>query len=450
MGFPGEPPIDVAADPGPCGVRLNEFQRTMLQWSDLHPYNAVHVAGVEGGLDPDLLAAAAARVLRLTGLARCRIAPGHRCFFVGGDAPCPVELVPGGDDPLEAVRREVERQLDLPFAFADGELFQPFRLFVVEAGATTYAGLAYYHVVADADAVSRLLAEILGAVGEGPGRPKALRDPGLARRRGLRPPLGGIRVLARRIPGAIRKFQAMRRSHRSPACPVEGGYGNRWFARSLDAASSALAFERARERRATFNDLCLAALLFATVPTTVDRLVERRRELSVGCVVNLRGMLPAARRRDFGLCLGSFTVTHTVFPGIFFDELVEEVRLQTEEVKREKLYLASAFEYRLNRLLFDRQPELKKSNFYRKAFPVWGSITNFKLDLGEAGARAKIVDYFRAVSAGPALPFVVSVTGVGGRLNFGFTYRPEVVDGGEVAAIADRFLDLLQGKGEAA
>jgi len=32
--------------------RLNEFQRTMLQWNRLHPYNAVHVIQVTESVPP--------------------------------------------------------------------------------------------------------------------------------------------------------------------------------------------------------------------------------------------------------------------------------------------------------------------------------------------------------------------------------------------------------------
>jgi hypothetical protein len=442
---------EAPASAGPAGGRLNEFQRTMLQWSGLHPYNAVHVAKVAFPVKADEFAAAAAAVLREAGLTNYSLdRGGARYRYGGGEASCSVETVASGSDPLSAVHGEIGRQLDLPFGFSEG-LFQPFRFFLVDGGdegEVGYVGLAYFHVVADADAIARLLAEILGRLREG--GPGPLRDEGLRLRAGMRPPMGQPLLLPRRLLGAFRKFQAMRRSHRSPACPVEGGYGNRWFARALDATATDAVLARARERAATFNDLCLAALLLAAAPATEERHGQRRRELSAGCVVNLRGELPERRRQGFGLALGSFSVTHPVPPGIGLDALLADLRAQTAVVKRDKLYLASSLEYRLNRLLLARQRPEKRSNFYRKAFPVWGSITNFKMNLGEAGERAGIIDYLRAVSAGPALPYVASVTGFGGRLNFGFTYRPELVDEPTVAGIADRFLELLAGKEVAA
>jgi len=194
------------------------------------------------------------------------------------------------------------------------------------------------------------------------------------------------------------------------------------------------------------NDLCLAGLLMAVIPATSERYGTAREHLSNGCVVNLRRDLPKSRRGDFGLFLGSFSVTHPAPDSVSLGDLLTSVHAQTEEVKRGKLYLASRLEFRLNRFLFARKPIEKQRNFYRKAYPVWGSITNFKMDEFHIGETANATEYYRAVSAGPALPFVVGVTGFGGRLNFGFTYRPEVIDRETVRGIADRFLEIVTGK----
>ncbi len=57
-----------AGTSGPVSGKLNEFQRTMLQWSGLHPYNAVHVARVTAAIAPERLARAASHVLAEAGL----------------------------------------------------------------------------------------------------------------------------------------------------------------------------------------------------------------------------------------------------------------------------------------------------------------------------------------------------------------------------------------------
>lgn len=430
------------AGPGPVSGKLNEFQRTMLQWSGLHPYNAVHVARVTAVIEPDGFAKAAAHVLAAAGLTNYSVREkGGRFRYEGG----PVEVTPlvleGGDDPVAVVHGEMVRQLDEAFPWEG--IFQPFRWFLVRGSGETFVGLAYFHVVADAEAIGRLLREVIVAAFDE--TPQPLRDASLAQRRSSRVPTGGPLGLLRRTAAAFGKFQRMRQSFRSPDCPVNR-FGNEWFGRSLDASETAAVLTLAKRHGATVNDLCLAAVLQAVIPAAMWRFEKKRQHLSAGCVVNLRRDLPEARRRDFGLFLGSFSVTHPVPVTVRLEELVASVHAQAEEVKRAKLYLASRLEFRMNRFLFARQPIEKQRNFYRKAYPVWGSITNFKMDGFQIGEKARVADYYRAVSAGPALPLVIGVTGFDGRLQFGFTYRPDVIQGDIVRGIADRFLQILTGK----
>ncbi len=429
--------------PGPASGRLNEFQRTMLQWSSLHPYNAVHVARVAPALDPSRFSRAVTHVLGETGLTHYAVDGRSGSYrYGGGDAGVEVPVLDGGADPLATVHREMEQWLNEPFP-REGE-FQPFRFFLVQGQGESFAGLAYFHVAADAESVGRLLSEVLAASFDA--LPQPLRDAELGTRRASRTPAGSAWGWGKRLGAAYRKFQRMRRSYRSPDCPVNE-FRNAWFARAFDEEETASALSLARRHGATVNDLCLAALLKAVIPATSGRFEKKRQHLSAGCVVNLRRDLPPKRRRDFGLFLGSFSVTHAAPVDVALAELVASVHAQTEAVKRDRLYLASRLEFRLNRFLFARQPIEKQRNFYRKAYPVWGSITNFKMDRIGEGTDWRATDYYRAVSAGPALPFVIGVTGYGGRLNFGFTYRPDVISGETVRGIADRFLQLLSGKG---
>lgn len=427
---------------GPVSGTLNEFQRTMLQWSRLHPYNAVHVARVTVEMSPDRLAGAAAHVLAEAGLTNYALREANGLYrYETGRVEVEPLVIEGGVSPLSRVHREMERQLNEPFA--SGGLFQPFRWFLVKGEGETFVGLAYFHVVADAESIGRLLREVITAAFDE--TPQPLRDSALALRRSSRVPIGGTLVLLRRTVAAFQTFQRMRRSFRPPDCPVNR-FDNEWFGRSFDLEETAAVLALAKRHGATVNDLCLAAVMQAVIPAAMERFEKKRQELSAGCVVNLRRDLPEARRRDFGLFLGSFSVTHPVPVKGRLDELIASVHAQTEEVKRSKLYLASRLEFRVNRFLFARQPLEKQRNFYRKAYPVWGSITNFKMDGFQIGEKARIADYYRAVSAGPALPFVIGVTGFDGRLQFGFTYRPDVIEAATMRGIADRFLQILTGK----
>ncbi|HRQ89872.1 MAG TPA: hypothetical protein PLA50_13815 [Bacteroidia bacterium] len=416
--------------PSPTTGRLNDFQRTMLHWNRLHPYNSVEVARIDAAISPARFAAAVAHVLEAAGLTNYSVGDG-RFGYAGG----PVEVVPkllDGGDALEQVHREMERELNEPFPCGP-EPFQPFRWFLANGNGEAFVGLTYFHVAADAHAAGRLLGEVIAACFDG--SPRALRDESLVRKSGSRLPMGGPSAIV----GEIRQMLAMRQSFRSPPCLADG-FRNAWFARSLDAGETTRTLELAKRHGTTVNDLFLAALLDAVAPLATDRLGQgRRNQLSVGCIANLRPEMPERRRDDFGVSLGSFAVTHPVPADMELPGLLADVHRQTTAAKRSQCYLASWIEFRLGNFLFARQRGNKRRNYYRKVYPAWAGLTNLKKDAVE-GDGWQAMDYIRAVSTGPALPLVLAVTGYRGRLNFGFIHRPGVIDEEEARGIADRFI----------
>ena len=144
-------------------------------------------------------------------------------------------------------------------------------------------------------------------------------------------------------------------------------------------------------------------------------------------------------------------MTQDVSGEVTMQELANTVRARTLAVKRHKLYLAAPLEFMVSRFMYGRMPLEKQRNFYRKTYPLWGGITNMNMgSLRADETDLPMVDYYRAVSAGPAMPLVIGVTGVEGVLNFGISYRPTVLPEEEVRTIVDRFIALLTGSEEAA
>lgn len=432
-------------------MRLNQFQRTMLQWSGVHPYHAVHVLKVAAPLSRERFEERLNLVLEQCGLAFLTINEASGTYaYTGGNPRCPVRKVSAHGDPMAALDEEIVWQLNEPIAPGDRpNSFTPFRFFLMNAGGESYLGIAYFHAVADADAISRLLFAIARAAfaGEMP----SLEDVSLRPLRGSRMPTGSPFHFLQRTRAALRRFQAMRKSIRPPACE-ENEFRNAYFGVTLDGDQTKAVLDRAKEWGLTVNDLCLTALLKAisTSAMEVHWYKTYRPLLSVGCVVNVRRDLPKKRRRDFGLFLGSFAVTEDVSGEATMQSLADGVRARTLAVKRHKLYLAAPLEFMISRFMFGRMSLEKQRDFYRKAYPLWAGITNMNMGvLRRSADELPLVDYFRAVSAGPAMPLVIGVTGVEGHLNFGISFRPNVLPEPEVRGIVARFTALLTGAEEA-
>ena len=84
----------------------------------------------------------------------------------------------------------------------------------------------------------------------------------------------------------------------------------------------------------------------------------------------------------------------------------------------------------------------RRKKFYQKHYPLWGGITNMNINsLWEQPPAESPIDYFRAVSTGPATPLVLSVTTVGDAMNIGLTSRSTVFSAPEIERVKSYFLD---------
>jgi hypothetical protein len=191
----------------------------------------------------------------------------------------------------------------------------------------------------------------------------------------------------------------------------------------------------------------MALLMKALSPCAAPRAqARRRRNISIGCITNVRKDLgfDSHSRHTFGLFLGSFTVTHQVPAGITLRQLAGDIRRQTAQVKRHKLYLGMSLELGFARFMLKFFPPARQKRFYAKHYPLWGGITNMNLNsVWEQGARSALMDYFRGVSTGPLTPLVLSATTIGDRVNMGVSYRTTVFERDDIGQLQRRFREHL-------
>ena len=307
---------------------LNSFQKTMLQWNDLHPYNAVHVIRIPDALDLPRLRGVIGGTLEGYGLGELRLDRAQGTYrYDGGPSPVEITIVPAGPDLRIPLSVEIERQLNTDFR--RDEPFSPFRFFVATEEMAFYLGLAYFHPIGDAECIVWLLKRLADAYQR---RPEAtsLGDMDLyaAGRSGLlRRPVLLTRKLAS-LPGFIGR---LRRSCRPPYRDIHD-LQNRFtmctmtpeHLRSLIAAGKAWGV--------TLNDLFLALLVKCLGTLAAPRAHGKRTSLSVGCIVNTRRDLERDGRTSLGVFLGSFVVTHEISQITSLRELAVNIRGQTVQM----------------------------------------------------------------------------------------------------------------------
>lgn len=421
--------------------RLNLFQRTMLRWDEMYPYNAAHVIELAAPLDAPRLRETICRTLAALGIGALAISENERSYDYAASAAEPeFTLLQLSDDPLAALTDEIERQINT--RFLRGSPFLPVRFFAAEGTGHFHLGLVYFHPAADGEAAVHLLRDLAEAY-LNPGTPPQPLEI-FPTRRDLwyrQPPA----LLARKFASLLRLARNMRQSRR-PRRREEAKARNGITFFTLTQPEFAALARASKAWNATINDLFLALLLKCALRLAASQPPNARRPwLSVGCIVNLRKDLGLDSPRTFGLFLGSFFVTHRGSAELGLRELAGVVQRETARVKRHRLYLGAPLEMAFARWWLGFVAQERRDRFYHKHFPLWGGISNMNLNpLWPGASDGRVRDYFRAVSTGPVTPLVFSLTSFGPRTNVGVSYRAEIYSPAEIELAKTCFVESVR------
>jgi hypothetical protein len=422
----------------------------MLRWRDLHPYNAVHVVHLRRPLPEVPLAERIAGALEARGLTGFVLDRTRRRYrYEGGPAEVALAILPGGADPLAALRAEIERQLNLPFA--DGPRRNPFRFFAVAGAGSFHLGLVYDHFVAGGESIVFLLNAIGAACTGVAPTPAETVAPDLYP--------ATYRTLAARHPGAFLRAvvalpRLVARSRRSFRPRYGAGGGDVAFAYfRLDPGELAALRRAGRDWGVTTNDLFLAGLLLALAPFAAERRRRARRTaLGVASIVSAREDFDAEPQRVFGQFLSSFSVVHPVPEGIGLRELARDIHAETARIRRERRYLQTVLALGVAGLMWPFLSAPRRAGFFAKYHPVWGGVTTLNVDgLWRRSGRGELSwDYFRAGPTGPLCPLVLAATTARDTLHVGLSYRTSAFSRAEMDAATARFRAGIEGLKEPA
>lgn len=431
--------------------KLNIFQRTMLLWSEMHPYNAVNIVRIPQPLNLAILKDIVNKHVENYGLAELTIDHKKKRFhYLRGSASIEIKVIEDKRDTLATLYNEIQEQLNMPFkkipshppsvkGGCEDFKVKPFRFFALKEGDSFYLGLVYFHLISGDDSIIALLKSIVNSYMNekvsGPYLPLNLYPESY---RHLIP------ISLKYLIGWMFTFPEhiadLRKSFRPKYSDINDHYiGFSCF--RIEPSQFQSLVRTAKRRGVTINDMFMAILLKSLSPLASERIyASRRRKISIASIVNIRRDLLVNNPETFGTFLSSFSVSHTVPDEIQIEQLVKDVHRQTKKIKKYKIYLRTIIELRAALGLISLFFQKRKKKFYSKYYPVWGGITNINLNTlwGQTGDKIP-VDYFRAVSTGPATPLVFSFTTVNDVLNIGVSFRTTVFSKADVERIISDF-----------
>lgn len=421
--------------------RLNLFQRTMLDWRELHPYVAVHAARIARRLDPAAVTRAIDETLQHAGLTGLELdRDGGRYEWRGGPPASTLDVVAAGGDWHAALAQTFERYLNEPFT-PNGRI-EPFRFFAIDEGNAFFLGIAYDHFIAGGDSIVVLLNAIADRYAGMPASAAPLsRYPRTHRWLLARHPLRFVRGLAR-LPAMV---SSCRRTIRPRYRAIAEGH-NAFTFFTLDKTQYTALRKAAKGWGVTLNDALIALLLLAQDAQSPNRdRAKRRHELAVASIMNLREAHGEDIRATFGQFLSSFRVSHPVPAGITLGELAQDVHRATARVKREKLYLTTLGAMAVDRIVGRFRTREQKMGIYAKSYPVGAGVSSLNVDaLWRVAAGESAPRYIRGVPTGPASPVVVAVTTSGETLCAGITYRTAAVGPDDILKIQAHMKSRIQ------
>ena len=435
--------------------KLNIFQRTMLLWNEIHPYNAVNLVRIPQPLNLARLEDIIKRHLErysLMGLVICR--KKKRFHYHGGSTNIEIKVIEGQENALAALYSEIQKQLNMPFkkipprpplVKVRGEDFkvEPFRFFAVKEGDSFYLGLVYFHLISGDDSIIFLLKSIVNFYMDKNASGLCLPLNLYPMRYRYPPPINLKSMIGWifSLPGYIAN---LRKSFRPRYSDInDHNIGFSYF--RIEPSQFQSLVRTAKRLGVTLNDMFLAILMKSISPLASKRWhSSRRKKISIASIINIRKDLSADNPGIFGLFLSSFSVTHIVPDGIPLEQLVKDIHKQTVKIKKHKLYLRTIMEMGAALVLLRYFFSKRKEKFYPKYYPLWGGITNINLNSLWKMPDNKIpVDYLRAVSTGHATPLVFSFTTVNDVLNIGVSFRTTVFSDTDIEKIMSNFSNCI-------
>jgi hypothetical protein len=419
-------------------IPLNIFQHVTRQWDALHPYNAAQLMQLEGTGDIGRIEEAWRSALRDAGLGAVQRNGRKYVYVQAGDAMVRVpSLNLALDDFLTG-------EMNRPFT--DGDRL-PFRPFVLHHADSHYLGVVYHHWIADSVSIRSLLREWFFRI----------YDPGRAGRGAFGQPTAGYWGLfgadaagwdlGRGVLDVFRWSSRLKRVRRveSRAFPdLKTRFG---LHRLPDGLVDQL-LPVARAAGATLNDLFLAAMAVACDRYVAAPANEKRSDLALGVIVDLRGRAQSLGH-TFGLFLGFTNVLCGVKELGDWDRLIAHLALQNRQNKRSAAAEASMLRMLGARIVGGVLSRRRLLEFYRKRVPLAAGISNVNLNRTWVSEYhpSPILDYIRVSPTGPMLPVVFTPSTLGRRMHFGLTHRVSVLPEEGAGECADLFASTLSSVG---
>jgi len=423
--------------------KINAFQRLMLQWSELHPYNATHIYRLARPLAAGALTSAVRETFLAAGIGIAELGTDGRSYRHRPDPNPEVEVIWDAEDPEAELAAHVTRELNRPF---DRPRCKPWRFSALEIDRDShYLIVTYDHWVADSVAARLVLRQVLDRYcrwNTPEGRMPLDLYPGAYRE--VFAHRLGVRGLLRSGVNALRQLQNGRSVAQVPySSSLHMDIGFELYRADGGAVSRLRRF--ARSQGATVHDVMLAALGRAMAECLPRRASRQNRNLSLGTIVDTRSEANEDLSGSLGAFLGYYLAPLPADRSMGLTDAVRRIAAVTRPIKQRRAYLDALLTMKLAGAVWPFLPKRSKPFFMRRTLPITAGVSNVVVRDGWVEqSGGDIVEYIRGASTGPILPLVLSPTTLGDEMNVGVSYRLAGFTRRKIDGVMEMFMDQIE------
>ena len=421
---------------------MNIFQRVMLMWEEVQPYNAAHAVRIKGPADAGKLREAIQQACRARGIGEVTIDQANRSLAWSALDDIDIETASVDRENRDTLPRVLTDGLNMRFADTP---CRPFRWWIMEEeGLDAHEIVLWYrHVVADGRSIEQFLGDVLrrysGSAIASNGEPTTSCRSDHADWRAEK---GG------RFRGFLRSARLTRLMRSNAFSFPEEKSSDRGVHVVIRSAPEGLATDlasRCKARGIGITDAFLAALGAAILETPAYCASRQSApHFALGTVV------PDRSDRSNG-CNGLGVRLHNLVvmlkrPNLGFDKMLDEIAAQTSWYKRhpEAVRSVSTIRVRWAKHVWPALGIRNERDSYRKYFPICAGLSTVRIDPSRfGGAASGITRYTRAAPTGPTTSVVVSPTIFGDRLEFSITAMNACLEPAESRALLDGVIQSL-------
>lgn len=425
--------------------QLNAFQRLMLHWGEVYPYNATHAYKIAGPLRQEPLLAAIRDTYEFSGLGCVELTADGRGFQHSFDPQPSVQVVDGGRSPDERLAAHFTAELNRPF---ERPRCRPLRFSVIDAGPKAhYLSVAYDHWIADSVTARLIVGHVIGRYcglnipdNETPLAfyPGTYRDAFASRLRGTGLATATVRSLRnwaqQRLSGWPTDISNLSMDVRYEIHRLQPGTVDRLraFAHSCGAK---------------VHDVILAALARAMAESSSAYFPRSpRRGFGLGTIVDTRPGADVDLSRSLGMFLAYYLIHCRPDRKVSLTDLVRQISAMTGRAKSGSRYVDSLVSMKLCNAIWRFLPKWYKPRFAQDIQPLDAGVSNVVVrdTWIDRHAAGHVLEYMRGASTGPMLPLVLSPTTLGDQMNLGVTYRVAAFSPETIQGIVGRFVEQIE------